>query len=321
MSEEEQNELEEEALVDADLLEEDVHIESDSTKEVSTKKSSKSAKKSGQKSKQAVNPSAPDDIEREEHEAGGKVDKRAEKAAQLEAAVLESWVPKTSLGKKVKDKEIKDIDTILDNGYKILEPQIVDMLIPNLEKDLLLVGQAKGKFGGGKRRIFRQTQKKTPEGNKPKFATYAVVGNRDGYIGIGQGKAKETVPARDKSFRMAKLNIIKIRRGCGSWECSCKEPHSIPFAIEGKIGSVKIKLMPAPKGAGLVAEKECQRILEFAGVKDVYSKTLGQSQTKVNLVKACFEALKQLMDTRVQDQYFKELGIQEGKVKRTEESE
>ncbi|MBW2971314.1 30S ribosomal protein S5 [Candidatus Woesearchaeota archaeon] len=234
---------------------------------------------------------------------------------------LESWHPKTSLGRKVKNGEITSIDYILDNGLKILEPEIVDILMPELEKDLLLVGQSKGKFGGGKRRIFRQTQKKTPEGNKPKFATYAVVGNNDGYIGIGKGKAKETVPARDKSFRRAKLNIIKIRRGCGSWECSCKEPHSIPYAVEGKVGSVEIKLMPAPKGAGLVVEKECQRMLEFAGVKDVYSKSIGQTQTKVNLVGACFKAMKKLMDTRVHTDYIEKLGIQEGKVKKQEESE
>ena len=199
-----------------------------------------------------------------------------------------------------------------------MEPEIIDALMPDLEQDLLLAGQAKGKFGGGKRRVFRQTQKKTPEGNKPSFATFAVIGNRNGYVGIGKGKAKETVPAREKAFRRAKLNLIKIRRGCGSWECGCKEPHSIPFAVEGKVGSVKIKLMPAPKGAGLVAEKECQRILELAGIKDVYSHTIGQTQTKVNLMKACLTALKKLMSTRVQEDHYKLLGILEGKVKKDE---
>ena len=151
---------------------------------------------------------------------------------------IDSWKPQTGLGNQVKNKEIKEMDYILDNGLKILEPEIVDALIPNIEKDLLLIGQSKGKFGGGQRRVFKQTQKKTPEGNKPRFATYAVVGNKDGYVGVGYGKAKETVPAREKSFRNAKLDLIKIKRGCGSWQCNCKTPHSIPFEVEGKCSSV-----------------------------------------------------------------------------------
>ena len=139
----------------------------------------------------------------------------------------EAWKPKTSLGMKVKTGEIDNIDHILDNRLKILEREIVDILMPDLTTDLLLVGQSKGKFGGGQRRVFRQTQKKTQEGNKPKFGTFAIVGNGDGYVGIGYGKSKETVPAREKAMRNARLNITKILRGCGSWQCFCKTPHSL----------------------------------------------------------------------------------------------
>ena len=142
----------------------------------------------------------------------------------------EAWKPKTDLGRKVKAGEITDLNMILDSGLKVLEPEIVDVLLPNLQTDLLMVGQSKGKFGGGQRRVFKQTQKKTKEGNKPKFATLAVVGNEDGIIGIGYGKAKETVPAREKALRNAKLNVFKIRRGSGSWESHSVEANSIPFA-------------------------------------------------------------------------------------------
>ena len=103
----------------------------------------------------------------------------------------ETWKPRTSLGMRVKSGEIDNIDYILNNRLKILEHEVVDILMPNLMVDLLLVGQSKGKFGGGQRRVFRQTQKKTQEGNKPKFGTFAVVGNEDGYVGIGYGKSKE----------------------------------------------------------------------------------------------------------------------------------
>ena len=226
----------------------------------------------------------------------------------------ESWKPKTSLGMKVKTGEIDNIDYILDNMLKIMEYEVVDILMPNLITDLLLVGQSKGKFGGGQRRVFRQTQKKTQEGNKPKFGTFAIVGNEDSYVGIGYGKSKETVPAREKATRNAKQDIIKILRGCGSWQCGCKQPHSIPFAVEGKYGSVKIKLIPAPRGTGLCIEKECSKVLKIAGIKDIWSETFGQTRTKINLIYACFGALKKLMEVKIQKETQEKLGVIEGPV-------
>ncbi len=211
---------------------------------------------------------------------------------------LESWKPKTSLGKKVKSGEIDNIDTILSQGLKIIEPEIVDKLVPNLKVDFLLIGQSKGKFGGGRRKIFRQVQKKTSEGNKPSFAVYAVIGNEDGYVGVGYGKSRETVPAREKAIRNAKLNLIKVNRGCGSWECSCGTEHSIPFKVSGKEGSVEITLMPAPKGAGLKAHSAAIPILKLAGIKDVWSFTRGHAKTTINVVKATFKALKKLSSVK-----------------------
>ena len=224
----------------------------------------------------------------------------------------EAWKPKTKLGAQVKAGEILTIDEILDKGTVILEPEIIDALLPNIESDLLSIGQSKGKFGGGKKSIWRQVQKKTSEGNKPSFAALAVVGNKDGYVGIGYGKARETVPAREKAVRNAKLNLIKIRRGSGSWESAAPEANSIPFTVQAKCGSVQVKLMPAPKGAGLVVEKECATILKFAGVKDIYSKTQGQTKTKLNHIKAFFEALKKLSAMKVQPEQYKQFGIVEG---------
>ena len=246
--------------------------------------------------------------EEEKKEEGGKensgnVEKKGEKVVNIVG-----WEPKTEIGRKVKQGLIKNIDEIIENGYVIKEPEIVDVLLPNLKKELLLIGQAKGKFGGGQRRAFKQTQKKTMEGNKPSFTTCVVVGT-DGYVGIGFGKAKETVPAREKAVRNAKLNLIKIIKGCGSWECSCGKPHSIPFTVSGKSGSVEIKLMPAPKGTGLVVENECKKILSIAGIKDILSKSKGTTGTKTNMVNACFNALKKLTKIKVQSKYKEKLGI------------
>jgi small subunit ribosomal protein S5 len=225
---------------------------------------------------------------------------------------LSSWTPKTSLGARVKAGEIKNLDDILDKGLRILEPQIVDALLSNPQVELLMIGQSKGKFGGGSRRLFKQTQKKTPEGNKPSFSSFAVIGDGDGHVGGGLGKSKDTLPAREKAVRAAKLNIFRIRRGCGSWECGCRTPHSIPFAVEGKCGSVRVRLMPAPKGKGLTIEKECQKVLKLAGLKDVWSKTFGQTRVKQNLVFALLQALHQLSEVKAKPGYTEQLGMVEG---------
>jgi small subunit ribosomal protein S5 len=224
------------------------------------------------------------------------------KAEAEEVAKAESAVPKfafkTDLGQKVATGQITSLKEIFDKGYKIKEAVIVDTLVPNLFSDFVLIGQARGKFGGGKRRLIKQTQKKTAEGNKPNFAALAIVGNNDGYVGIGKGKAKESMPARDKALRNARLNMIEIVRGCGSWKCNCGEPHSLPYKIEGKAGSVAVRLMPAPKGTGLVCENEIKKLLKAAGYKDVWAKTWGQTRHRGNFILATFEALKKGAEMR-----------------------
>jgi len=216
---------------------------------------------------------------------------RRRRGEKTREEIVSEWEPKTELGRDVKDGKIKNIDEILKANKKILEEQIVDSLI-NVRSDLISIGQAKGKFGGGKRRAWRQTQRKTQEGNVPTFSTLAVIGDENGHVGIGSGEAKETLPARDKAIRKAKLNIIKIERACAAFDCACSELHTVPFKVEGKKGSVKVILIPAPQGTGLVVADELKKVLKLAGIKDVYSQTFGKKRTTFNLVKACIVALK-----------------------------
>ena len=205
--------------------------------------------------------------------------------------IVTAWDPKTKLGKDVKAGKIKNIDEILGNNKKILESEIVDALL-NLKSDLISIGQSKGKFGGGKRRAWRQTQRKTKEGNVPTFSTLAVIGDGDGHIGIGGGKSMETLPARAKAVRKAKINVIKITRDCAGFDCSCDEAHTVPFKVTGKSGSVKVTLIPAAQGTGLVVANELKKVLKLAGIKDVHSQVFGRTRTTFNLVKACFDALE-----------------------------
>jgi small subunit ribosomal protein S5 len=229
--------------------------------------------------------------EAQEKEEARKKAERARRGELTREEIVESWNPKTKLGIDVKNGKIKDIDEILNNNKKILEPEIVDSLIP-LKTDLISIGQSKGKFGGGKRRAWRQTQRKTREGNVPTFSTMAVVGDGNGHVGIGIGKAMETLPARDKAIRQAKLNLIKVNRTCAAFDCDCSEKHSVPFKVHGKAGSVRVEFIPAPQGTGLVVANELKKILKMAGIQDVYSKTDGKIRTTFNLAKACVDALK-----------------------------
>ena len=226
---------------------------------------------------------------------GGRFRGRRKRKTQEELLEehLSVWKPKTKLGLLVQKGEIKSLKEIIDKNIAILEPEVVDTLT-RLENDLLFAGQSKGKFGGGKRRAWRQSQKKTKEGNVVTFSALAVVGNKDGYVGLGFGKAKETLPAREKALRKAKLNIIKVNRGSGSFDGSSNEPHSIPHTVEGKCGSVKIKLMPASPGTGLVIGDEGKKILRLAGIEDIYSQVKGQTRTTINYSKAIIDALGKL---------------------------
>ncbi len=227
-----------------------------------------------------------------EKENGKQLTEREKREKEKKEEIINSWVPKTKLGKEVKAKKIKSIDEILDSDKKILEPEIVDSLL-NIKSDLISIGQSKGKFGGGKRRAWRQTQRKKKEGNVPTFSAFAVVGDEDGHIGIGVGKSRETLPARDKAIRKAKLNIIKITRGDGSFDSVGGGKTSIPFKVQGKAGSVRVTLVPAAPGTGLVAADQLKKVLKLAGIKDIYTKTSGRLRTSFNFVKACINALKQ----------------------------
>ncbi|MEM5798185.1 MAG: 30S ribosomal protein S5 [Candidatus Aenigmatarchaeota archaeon] len=211
---------------------------------------------------------------------------------------MAEWIPKTELGNKVLKGEFKDLKEILERGLTILEPEIVDTLVPNIKTEVIYIGGSPGKGGGIKRTITKKTARMHKSGRRYKVSALAVVGNEDGIVGVAKAEAVEHKPAIDKATQQAKLAVITIRRGCGSWECGCGGQHSIPFAVSGKCGSVKVRLLPAPKGVGLVASDEAKKILRLAGIKDVWVVARGKTATRINLIKAMFDALKNLSRTK-----------------------
>ncbi len=195
----------------------------------------------------------------------------------MSAIDLSMWEPRTKLGQMVKEGKIRTIDEIFAANMLIKEPEIVDALLPNLKQELLSINIV---------------QRQTDAGEVSQFQAVVALGNEDGYVGIGIGKARQVRQAIEKAIREAKLNIIPVRRGCGSWRCSCDEPHSVPFVVEGKSGSVRVRLIPAPKGVGLVAGDVAKAVLRLAGIKDVWTKTFGDTRTTLNFALATYNALR-----------------------------
>lgn len=189
------------------------------------------------------------------------------------------WNPRTELGKKVAAGQIASYDEILESGKSVLETQIVDTLIPDLKEEVLEV---------------TSTQRMTAYGRKQKMRAVVVLGNQRGYVAVGVGKANEARDAIQEAITDGKKHIVKVTLGCGSWECGCGTPHSIPQKAFGKSSSTSIEIRPAPKGVGIVAGSISKKVLEFVGVKDCWSFSKGRTRNVLNMILATISALETL---------------------------
>ncbi len=228
--------------------------------------------------------------------------------------IRETWVPKTELGRRVMNGEIKSIDEIYEKGLIIRESEIVDFLVPEIRDEILQIGGNPGKGGGIKRTPVRFTNRMHKSGRRRAIHALVAVGNGNGLLGIGYATSKDVPTTIANAVKKAKMNLIPVRRGCGSWECQCKGAHTIPFKVGAKCGSVSVTLMPAPKGVGLCVAKEAKILMSLAGVSDLYGKSRGQTKTRLNFVKALFKSIKQLNSIRVSEQSIKVTGMVEGSV-------
>jgi len=212
---------------------------------------------------------------------------------------MEDWEPKTRLGRMVKDGEITDISQIFTVGLPLMEPEIVDILLPELTEEVIDINLVQKMHRSGRRVRFRAT---------------VAIGNGNGYIGVGKAIAKEVGPAIRKAIRNAKLNLIEVNRGCGSWECGCGTPHTVPFKVTGRTGSVRVTFMPAPRGIGLAAGDVSKTILRLAGITDVWSRSQGQTQSTINNAMASFNALKQTTKMKINPKQAEAISLARGKV-------
>jgi small subunit ribosomal protein S5 len=196
----------------------------------------------------------------------------------------DEWVPRTRLGRLVKAGKISSMSQALSSGIPLREPEIVDILLPDLHDEVIDVNMV---------------QRMTDSGRRVRFSITTVIGNKDGFVGIGMAKGREVGPTIRRAIDNAKLNMLEIRRGCGSWECGCGTPHTVPFRIDGKCASAEVSIKPAPRGVGLAVGEIARKVLELAGVRDAWGFARGQTRTTVNACKATFDALEKLTTMRI----------------------
>ncbi|MEE8168028.1 MAG: 30S ribosomal protein S5 [Candidatus Hydrothermarchaeales archaeon] len=211
---------------------------------------------------------------------------------------LEDWIPMTKLGRMVKGGEIADIRAVFRSDLPLMESEIIDVLLPDLEDEVIDINLVQKMHKSGRRVRFRAT---------------VVVGNKDGYVGLGDAVAKEVGPAIRKGIRDAKLNLIEVRRGCGSWECGCGTAHSVPFEVTGSAGSVRVTLFPAPNGIGLAVGDVSKKVLKLAGITDVWSRTDGKTKTTLNSANATLDALRKTSLIKITEKQAQTVGLLEGK--------
>ena len=120
-------------------------------------------------------------------------------------------------------------------------------------------------------------------GRKFSFSALVVVGNGNGYVGFGLGKANEVPEAIRKGVVHAKNNLLYIPR----------TGTTIPFEIYGKYGAGKVFLKPASTGTGVIAGGPVRAVMELSGIKDILTKSLGSSNS-LNIVRATLQALKKI---------------------------
>ena len=185
-----------------------------------------------------------------------------------------AWVPVTKLGRLVKDRYITDLEHIYRYALPIKESQIIDHFLPTLKDEVVKI---------------MPVQKQTTAGQRTRFKAFVVVGDGQGHLGLGVKCASEVATAIRGAIIAAKLSVVPIRKGY--WGNKIGAPHTIPSKVTGKCGSVSVRLVPAPRGTGVVAARAPKKLLQFAGIQDVYTSSVGHTKTLGNFVKATFQAI------------------------------
>jgi len=156
----------------------------------------------------------------------------------------------------------------------VKEYQIIDHFLPGLKDEVMKI---------------MPVQKQTRAGQRTKFKAFVIIGDSNGHLGLGVKCSKEVANAIRGGIILAKLAVIPVRRGY--WGNRIGLPHTVPTKVTGKCGSVRLRLVPAPRGSGIVAARVPKKVLNFAGIQDVFTSSTGSTKTLGNFVKATFDAI------------------------------
>lgn len=200
-------------------------------------------------------------------------DKRGSRGRGRRGDEETKWVPVTKLGRLVNDGHLSSIEEVYLFSLPIKEYQIVDKFL-TLKDEVMKI---------------MPVQKQTCAGQRTRFKAFVIVGDSNGHCGLGVKCSKEVASAIKGAIILAKLSCIPIRRGY--WGSILGNPHTVPAKVTGKCGSVTARLVPAPRGTGIVAAPVPKKLLQMAGIDDCYTTTRGSTKTQGNFLKAVFIAL------------------------------
>lgn len=181
----------------------------------------------------------------------------------------------TKLGRLVQAGNIKSMEEIFRHALPVKEWQIVDYFFKDSLKDEVMK--------------IMPVQKQTSAGQRTRFKAFVAVGDYNGHIGLGVKTAAEVATAIRGAIWAAKTSLVPVRRGY--WGGRSGKPHTVPVKVTGGCGSVRFRIIPAPRGTGLVAAPASKKLLAMAGLEDAYTSTRGNSKTMGNFIKAAYDAL------------------------------
>jgi len=139
---------------------------------------------------------------------------------------------------------------------------------------------------------IQPVQRQTAAGQRTRFKAWVAVGDNKSHVGLGAKCAAEVGIAIRGAHILAKLSLVPVRKGY--WGLKIGPPHTLPCKITGKCGSTRIRLIPAPRGTGLVAAAATKKLLSLAGIIDIYCRCTGETRTTGNFVTACYLALRKI---------------------------